>query len=779
MKAKNLSLSLSVLYFVLSLGILSLFFFKNFRGIQGDGIYYYSYTASILWDGDLDLKNQYDHQALIPTKGTITNGNYFIDPNTGKAFSLFNPGTGILMVPAVSLARLINRMSGSSHFDPFDLYYQFYAGYTSVILTSLALLLLFLILKRYFSLGIALISPMLFLFGTNWLFYASVFAAWSHAFAVFLCVFLIWTFLKFVQKKSILSASLFGMCGGIFFSARNFSVLLFAFFVLYSLFLIIKNKDKIVDKKYFFIYGVVFLFFLIGALPQFADNFVQHGNFLITSSRAIRTAKLPFGLFWPPNFKVINFSNLYMLYSNLFNSDNGLFYFHPFYLLGLLGIILIRHRHSRLQGIFNLMLLGLFIFWFIDASYFDSWFNRAAGSGFGHRRFLIFIPFFVFGAANVLSYSKNSKIIKYLTFFVYSSLFTCGASLFHLFTSNFRSFFITKDSLLGLYAHLLGSKAALGLNLISFIAIILISKAGKERYVFTWRKPLIIFLILGCFIFPVIFLKPNSPWLRERFRTKKGFFLMYSTTSYVHLSGKYWGFPENMGRPLLSSRGIIKLPAPLEKGDILLFKLTALYSEEVRRVSMNVFLGQESVGRAAIERGTHIYSFPLTHEVKENRKLSIEFKGPRNKTPSIIFHEGRIVFKEEHEPPFGYVDLPPDNYVLDSDKVIIEGWALDDRGVKKVLIKRESLPGDKVQRIDKDGLITLGQGIFQEGKRPDVEKIYILYPDILKSGWIFWLSRSMLPHCNNDVYKIHVFAYDSDGNTTELGKRTIVCEEME
>jgi hypothetical protein len=233
-----------------------------------------------------------------------------------------------------------------------------------------------------------------------------------------------------------------------------------------------------------------------------------------------------------------------------------------------------------------------------------------------------------------------------------------------------------------------------------------------------------------------------------------------------------------MGRPLLSSRGIIKLPSPLIKGDILLFKLTALYSEEVSRVSMNVILGQESVGRAAIERGTHIYSFPLTHEVKENRKLSIEFKEPRNNAPSIIFHEGRIIFKEEHEPPFGHVDLPPDNYVLDSDKVAIEGWALDDRGVKKVLIKRESLPGDKVQRIDKDGLITLGQGVFQEGKRPDVEKVYILYPDILKAGWIFWLSRSMLPRCNNDVYKIHVFAYDSEGNTVELGKRTIVCEEM-
>jgi len=249
------------IYFFLCLAVLSFFFLSHFSGIQGDGIYYYSYTASILWDGDLDFKNQFDHPLKGDPSGTrtITSGNYFIDRTTGKAFSFFSPGTGLLMLPLTAMGRLVTSLpfypspgsfsdsvspssstSSTGHSilpqarpdDPFSPFFLRFAGYTSVILSSLAALFIFLILRRYLSPIVSALIPLVFLFGTNWLFYTVCFSTWSHAAAAFLAAFLIWSFLVLVEKKNLFAAGLFGLVGGFYFSTRNFSLI---FFVLFSL----------------------------------------------------------------------------------------------------------------------------------------------------------------------------------------------------------------------------------------------------------------------------------------------------------------------------------------------------------------------------------------------------------------------------------------------------------------------------------------------------------------------------------------------------------------
>jgi xanthosine utilization system XapX-like protein len=763
------------LYFVLCLLFLTVFFIKCFKGIQGDGVYYYSYTVSLLWDGDLDLKDQFDHPDPRSPGETLTRGLYALDMKTGKAFSLFNPGTGLLMLPATLTGKVLDRWTGGRHPDPFDLYYQRFAGFTAVLLSALAMVILCSILNRYYSFGAAVCLPPLFLLGTNWLFYASVFATWSHVYALFLFACLIWSCLNFLEKRNGPAAVLFGLAGGLFFTTRNLSALTFLLLFLFSIILALRNLKTFRPQKTVVSLALVGLFFLVGSAPQLVFNGIIHGSPFRTGWQAASTAPEIFGHLEKGNFKALDIANLQFLYSNLVNSDDGLFYFHPLYLVGLFGLLLLRHRHPLFQSLNNLLLAGLFLFWLVDASYFDNWFNRAAGSGFGHRRFLDMLPVFVFGAANILEWSRSRKITKYLVLLLYSALTAGAAVLLYNFLAHYPVFYAVRDSFFGLYKYLLANRLALLVFSVAFLILLSLIKIEKEAATWARHSPL---FIIGCavlFFLPAFVFRSSPERDRQRFQDRRGFFLMYSLTPLVRLPGHYWGFPENMARPMLFSSANIELPAPVLEDDILQFKLTPLSREGETSGIMSVYLGRESIGRLALRKGTQICQFRVPRSLPAQRLITIRLENEKVHSPAALFHEGRVVFQEWDEPPFGHVDLPPDKYVLGSEGVVVEGWALDDRGVDKVIIKREPLPEEKTFPRDEDGLITLGNAAFRSGTRPDVEKVFVLYPAIDRAGWVFWLDRRLLPKCDDGSFIIHAIAADGRGQRVDIGKKEVIC----
>lgn len=766
-----------IIYFLVCLGVLSFFFFQHYSGIQGDGIFYYSFTASFLWDGDFELRNQYDHPDPTRPGKTVTNGNYFTDKNTGKAFSIFNPGTGLFMVPLVGLGKFIDGIGGDKHPDSFSKYYQHFAGYTSVILASLSILLISLILQRFFAFRIAVLIPVLFLFATNWFFYVVVFSSCAHGTALFLIALLIWSFLLLSEKESVLSAVFFGFCGGLFFCTRNFSILLFGLLCLLYLFCVIKKTGKIIPKKFIPHFMVIIIFFFIGAFPQFLVNSIQHGSPLTSSLQAAVEAERPFGFLDGSSFRALDWRNHYMLYTNLFNSTNGLFYFHPVYLFGLIGVVFIKYGGSLYQRIINFMLVGVYVFWFIDASYFDNWFHRAAGSGFGHRRFIDLLPLFIFGGANLAVFMKRRKIGRFLISFIFSVFLTCSILLFHLFIHDFQLFYKLHDSFFRLYGYLLKSIMAwFFIILFSFVIFFILKQKGQKKVV-SLRHPVMISVMIVLFILPALVLKENPEWKRERFKNKKGFFLMYSLNSYVRLPSEYWGFPENRARPLLKTPAEIILPCPLKKEDVLLFKVSYQRSMESNQAFMVFYADGKLLGKKDLKQGKQIYRFEVMEKTVDSRELTVELEGVKEGTPLALFHEGKVIFRESDELPFGHVDIPSgETIVLDSQSMIFAGWALDDRGVKDVLIKRELLSDEVSPEADKKGLITLGRALAGESLRPDVERVYVLYPGIIKAGWEFELDRNLFPYCQDTVYKIHIIVCDKEGHRTEIGGRKVICQ---
>ncbi|MGE5342035.1 MAG: hypothetical protein ACM3SY_11220 [Candidatus Omnitrophota bacterium] len=120
--------------------------------------------------------------------------------------------------------------------------------------------------------------------------------------------------------------------------------------------------------------------------------------------------------------------------------------------------------------------------------------------------------------------------------------------------------------------------------------------------------------------------------------------------------------------------------------------------------------------------------------------------------------------------PFGAFETPTDNATVRSS-IPITGWALDDVQVSSVKIMREPVAGEG------EALVYIGDAVFVEGMRPDVAAAYNLYPLNERAGWGYMLLTYGLPDQGlSDTFRIHAIAYDAEGNSTDLGVKTILCD---
>ncbi len=110
---------------------------------------------------------------------------------------------------------------------------------------------------------------------------------------------------------------------------------------------------------------------------------------------------------------------------------------------------------------------------------------------------------------------------------------------------------------------------------------------------------------------------------------------------------------------------------------------------------------------------------------------------------------------------FGELSSPPGNTIV-SGSVPVTGWALDNIGVTGVQIYREV--GDQ--------LAFVGDAVFVDGARPDVELRYPDYPHCFKAGWGYMLLTQSLP-VGDGPLTLHVVATDMEGNRVTLGTTTV------
>jgi hypothetical protein len=123
----------------------------------------------------------------------------------------------------------------------------------------------------------------------------------------------------------------------------------------------------------------------------------------------------------------------------------------------------------------------------------------------------------------------------------------------------------------------------------------------------------------------------------------------------------------------------------------------------------------------------------------------------------------------QNQLPFGNFSTPIDNSTV-SSSIAVTGWVLDDVGVESVKIYRNPVSGEGTSKV------YIGDAVFVEGARPDIEVSFPDYPENYKAGWGYMLLTNFLPNGGNGTYKLYAIAKDTFGNEVTLGAKTIICD---
>ena len=115
-----------------------------------------------------------------------------------------------------------------------------------------------------------------------------------------------------------------------------------------------------------------------------------------------------------------------------------------------------------------------------------------------------------------------------------------------------------------------------------------------------------------------------------------------------------------------------------------------------------------------------------------------------------------------NQPPFGFVDAPPDPITLGDTPIVLQGWALDDTSMKRVWVGYSGPAGE---------VISLGEA-RREGRRPDLAAAFPTAHDLFKAAWAFTLQPSAIRDVPRPI-RLQFFAEDGSGHRTGIGTRTV------
>lgn len=131
-------------------------------------------------------------------------------------------------------------------------------------------------------------------------------------------------------------------------------------------------------------------------------------------------------------------------------------------------------------------------------------------------------------------------------------------------------------------------------------------------------------------------------------------------------------------------------------------------------------------------------------------------------SPRIVTVNLEVINNSRDSAPFGNFSTPVDGSTVRSS-IPVTGWVLDDIGVESV----------KIYRQVRNGSSYIGDAVFVEGARPDVEAAYPDYPMNHMAGWGYMMLTNFLPEGYNVIYAV---AIDGAGNRVTLGSRTIFID---
>jgi hypothetical protein len=361
--------------------------------VGSDGVRYYVYLPSLLFDGDLNFTNEYIYfYAYDPEKmKEILNKT----TQQGLPANQFSIGPAILWAPFFLLAHLIahifNLFGANIPTDGYGYFYQGIVIFSNILYGGAGLLLTYRFVQNLTSKEAALIATVLVVFGGNLIYYMTAEPSMSHSLSAFASALFFFTWFKRRNKPGVKTAMLYGLIGGLMALIRPQDGLFLALPFLAGLPAVWRSLQKQDTTKAW--------------RHWLCDAFIAAAvALLIFSPQMIIWGKL-YGNYFKSTYMYQNFDILFYWFSPrigkvLFSNYRGLFTWHPVFLLALLGL-LFNYRRDRTFAI-----LG-FIGFTIQCYLVSSWHCWYQGDAFGGRIFIVCTPIFVLGLAFLIEWIIN------------------------------------------------------------------------------------------------------------------------------------------------------------------------------------------------------------------------------------------------------------------------------------------------------------------------------------------------------------------------------------
>ncbi len=376
------------------------------RIAASDEIEYFSYLHSVVFDHDLNFRDEYEHFCNLNLNDCIKSRfkETFLDERTPTGLQInFGPmGSALLWAPFYLLAHVaalgLHAFFPKLAADGYSAPYIYAIAFASLLYGWLGLALAYRLARDFVEEKIALGATLTILFATNAVYYMYVAPAMSHApslFASALFVFIWYRTRASRARGEWKTWALLGACGALMTMVREQEGLFILIPLIEAAILIAtdaKQNNLSLRALRFQVRGLVTmgLTWFVVYIPQFLVYYVLNGNFLPAKDV---TQKFTWN---GAHVADVLFSNLH-----------GLFSWTPITLLAVLGLVFLWRRDRLMAAAFLLTfaaevyLLGSFSTWF-------------GGAAFGMRRFVNCTVLFVVGLALLVDALKTRVSLKVL-----------------------------------------------------------------------------------------------------------------------------------------------------------------------------------------------------------------------------------------------------------------------------------------------------------------------------------------------------------------------------
>jgi hypothetical protein len=331
---------------------------------RGDSTHYYSYLHSLLFDGDLQLANDYEllgwpEAAALPNVLPI------------GAPLLWSP-----LIVAVHLLRLAaTLLFGYGWPNGTEPMYQAMVAFATLLYGTAALFLLMDTLRRWVSPEAAFWATVIAWVASPLRFYLSVLPGVAHGVEFFAAVLVLRAYLALRDRPDLRHAILAGAACGLVFLTRSQDGLLL---LVPAIELGRQLARRVAGRRVIVAGALLVIAFVLVALPQMAVWQAMFGTPVLIPHKAIHGDQFLHAA--QPE-----------LLGTLVSDRGGLFASHPAMLLAVLGLIVLAFRDGRYVVAVVPVLLGT---WYLNASVFD-WYHV--------RRFTGVVPLLTPGLAVVIA----------------------------------------------------------------------------------------------------------------------------------------------------------------------------------------------------------------------------------------------------------------------------------------------------------------------------------------------------------------------------------------